>query len=183
MKKVIVIAALMLVGAVVAISGTSSQTGQQAKRRFETVYGWNIHDPRRVAGRQEHLFFGEVMAGPEVLPPFGPEGRVLSVYRVQVTEALKGGIAGEVLVTQKSVLDASGTPVLIGGEALEVGASNFFATVTEHLPDGRIAHRALPESGEVPIDSPDKRDELRSIYKKALRDPITAEEDRAAANP
>jgi hypothetical protein len=162
-----------------------SKTGEPRVIRAEGLYSWNIHDPRRVAGRKPNLFFGKVVSGPEVLAGTPEDPRPLSIFGVAVSENLQGELPAEVTVTQKGGTDPNTgrTIIMDGDELLKTGTTYFFATAPETLPDGRSVHRVTPSAGDVPVETDAERDELREIYEDAMRAAITEDDDEAAATP
>lgn len=128
----------------------------------------DVSDDRRLVGFAEDVFLGRVIAheGDQTwkATPFLPEKQ----YAVEVTELIKGKVAGRIVVNVMIIGD-SGSIAPEGQRdtqksPLRVGESYLFAT-RQH-PNGTW-HTVLDSYGRLLVKSPEQRQELAQRFRSA----------------
>jgi len=157
--------ALALVGGAVV----QQQAGGHAEVfRAEVDWPAPFDDPRVLVAHVDNVFFGSVVAvaGHESADPRLPRTQ----YRAVVVESLKGGLSGEVVLTQLGGIRVDTGELLLveQDELLVPGSTYLFATTTQSNGWQSVVN----EFGDVKADSLTERARLRATFVDAVRNPV-----------
>ncbi len=130
-------------------------------------------DPAAVAGAATDIFFGRVV---ESIGSTERRGQLESQFSLEVSERLKGDVAGRVTVNQRGGLKDRTIVVEKGDELLVLGQSYLIAARYSKEEDW---YTLIPVAGDIPVtgDStprsalhrpPEDRDAVRSRMKDAI---------------
>lgn len=137
-----VLAGAALAGAIGAIGGDPAPTADERTHHVHTVDVADLTDDRQLVGLADDVFVASVVRerGGTIGEPL-PETQ----FDVQVVEAIKGTLAGEVVVSQQGGADGEGNTVVVNDDRpLTVGRTYLFASLTN---DATGWHTLIPVHG------------------------------------
>ncbi len=164
---VLVSAAAAMVGAAAASLGWPGAGSERAAVSFVT----DVEDPRRLVGVVDNVFVGRVDGVEDVHMPSGvPE----TLYRVTVTDNIKGHLEGGVTVNQLGgMAPGARAPTLVeDDDLLVVGGEYLFAT---RVGGDGAWHTLVPRYGDVRITDDAARARLVEAFRRAATEAIPFE--------
>ncbi len=156
-----------LVASVLTLGGRRDGTQPLTVARVEYVAVTDFSDDRRLVGFADDVFLGRVLGHQRTVER---EPITETEFRVEVIEAIKGSLGGEVVVTQHGgyVAGRHEIQLMEGDRLLEPGRTYLFAT------KGTAAGTQLlvPEFGDVEVRTAAHREDLRRRFIEARKNEV-----------